>query len=90
MPFREIRCTFRADGKPRGITRLSVSAAVPEATRVTFQARTAVEGGRWSDWRDLGEVSQLPAGHLVQIEASLHTDDGRLTPRLAMLQPVWR
>jgi len=65
----------------------AVSAAVPAATRIGVRARTTVEGGAWSEWRDMHEVNQLPAGDWLQIEAALHTDDGWLTPRLAVMQP---
>ena len=52
-------------------------------TSLTLRARTRLAGQAWSDWADAAHVQQLPPGQEAQVEAILHTDDGRFTPRLA-------
>jgi hypothetical protein len=79
--------TFRCGQWPRNIERLVLAASVPAMTSIKLRARTRLDQGPWSDWQDAEHVEELPRGQLAQIEATLHTDDGLLTPRLARVEP---
>ena len=80
---------FHAGPKPRPITSLKVSASVPAGTTLRFRMRTRLTGHPWSDWHRLDSIGDLPPGNDAEVEATLHADDGYLTPRLIVMHPIW-
>jgi hypothetical protein len=84
-----VRLRFQGPGAPKPVLRLLVAADAPASTWVRFRARTRTVGGAWSEWQPRERVPDLPAGNEAELEAVLHTDDGRLTPRLVEMSPAW-
>ena len=85
-----VRRSFQSGAAPLRVSRLMVAAAAPSGTFVRFRARTRLGGEGWSEWKDEADVAQLPPGTEADVEATLHTDDGYLTPRLIEMKPVWK
>jgi len=85
-----LRKVFIGDTTARRLERVIVRAETPPETSVTCRARTRAAGGAWSEWRDADRVGDLPPGSEAMVEASLHTDDGLVTPKILEIRPVWR
>ena len=82
--------TFRAGDQPRRVGEVSVTASRPDDTSITTRVRTRRSGQTWSDWRSTPELPDLPAGDEAQVEVTLHTDDGYLTPRVTEIRLLWQ
>jgi hypothetical protein len=84
-----LRAVFRRPDGTKRIARVAVAADVPEACSVKCRARMRAADGGWGAWNDATQFDQLPAGDEVEIEATLHTDDGYYTPTIRELKPAW-
>lgn len=82
-----VRKTWRCGDEPKKIDRLMIADIVPTDTSITYRARTRLTGGEWSEWQAANDVRELPAGNEAEIEATLHTDDGYYTPKIAVIYP---
>ncbi len=81
--------TFQAGGRPRRVGHVAVAASTPDDTSITTRVRTRRSGEMWSDWGDESALADLPAGDEAQVEVTLHTDDGYLTPRVTDVRLRW-
>ncbi|MEI7732374.1 MAG: hypothetical protein WCO56_22575 [Verrucomicrobiota bacterium] len=84
-----VRTVFRHPNGTKKIARIRMAADVPTACSVKCRVRMRTADGGWTAWFDTALADQLPVGDEVEIEATLHTDDGSYTPALRELQPVW-
>lgn len=62
----------------------------PEQTSIKYEARMEGENGQWSEWIEASRCFELPAGTTLEVRATLHTDDGYVTPRVAQIEPYWQ
>lgn len=85
-----LRKTFTVAGPPGRMESLQFEVVTSAHTSVAVRVRTRLSGGAWSDWRDGAQTAALPAGNEAEVEVTLRTDDGCVTPRVTSLQPVWR
>ena len=82
------RLTFTCGEQPRPIGRIITAAVTPPGTAAEFRARTRLGAGPWSPWEEAADVRRLPSGTEAEVEARLHTDDGCLTPAVALVYPA--
>ncbi len=78
---------FAANGNAAKVTAIDIQSETPEGTSISARARTSI-GGTWSEWKDIAEAQNLPAGEKLEVEVLLHTDDGWRTPVLKKVQPA--
>jgi hypothetical protein len=75
-----VRQTFR-HAETKRPARLTTAESVPPGTSVNYRMRTHLPSGAWSDWTE----ARSATGAEVEVEATLHTDDGYLTPRVIVM-----
>ena len=85
-----IRTNFLAGPEPQEIAQVVVEASLPPDTWVKSRVRTRSAEGGWSTWQDASDVSQLPSGVEAEVETTLHTDDGYVTPTVKKIELVWK
>jgi hypothetical protein len=85
-----IQQVFAAGPDARRLESVTVRAETPPETSVACRVRTRAPGGEWSEWRPADCAGELPPGREAMVEASLHTDDGLVTPTLLEMRPAWR
>lgn len=73
--------------KPMYVAGLDLKADMPVLTVVTVRARSRVNDGQWSGWIEQHRLYELPAGDEIELEATLHTDDGMFTPTFYSMTP---
>ncbi len=84
------RFSFASPGGVRSVAGVTLRAEEPTDTRVDYRMRTRTGGGEWSGWLGRGELLDVPEGDEVEVEATLHTDDGYFTPTLWRLDVAWQ
>ena len=84
------RRIFTSAGAPRHLERLEISAETLPNTSVAGRMRIRPADGAWGAWQATVRADELPAGNDIEVEMTLHTDDGCVTPQLIAVQPLWR
>ncbi len=82
--------TFATDGEARKLAQLWVAESVPADTSTSYRLRMSNGNGDWSQWVRRSEIDQLPEGKQLEVEVTLHTDDGHQTPVVAEIRPSWK
>jgi len=81
---------FRRQGPPASVARFAVQASTPEGTSVAAVARVRLGAEHWSAWHDAHHVGELPPATEAEVQATLHTDDGYVSPRVRQVSLEWR
>ena len=84
-----LRERFVGNDVPRGITQVRIESSVPKDTWIKARLRVALPGGSWSEWRQSDRAAELPAGREAEVEVTLHTDDGYVSPSVRNVAIEW-
>ena len=84
-----LRAAFRRPEGAKRIARIALDGNVPAACAVRCRARVRAADGEWTPWLDAAQTGPWPASDEVELEATLHTDDGYVTPTIRELKPEW-
>ena len=76
--------------KAMAVKTIMTSASVPAGTEIHYRARMRLDASSWSSWYPLTASKSLPQGRELEVEATLRTDDGYVSPRLIVLKPQWQ
>lgn len=81
---------FRRQGPPVSVAWFAIQASTPEGTSVAAVARVRLGAEHWSAWHDADHVGELPPATEAEVQATLHTDDGYVSPRVRQVSLEWR
>jgi hypothetical protein len=80
---------FASGDQPRKIAEVKITSSAPKDTWVKALVRVGLPGGSWSGWRELERLVELPAATEAEVQLTLHTDDGCLSPCVRQIAVQW-
>jgi hypothetical protein len=60
---------------------VKTTSTTPNDTWIKARIRVALPGGSWSQWVAPERAADLPPFEQAEVEVTLHTDDGYVSPR---------